>query len=157
MTGLERLAALLLWTTSNQAVESATERSADRVDQDGAQTALVAEMNENLWYHRHGPAGRDVGNSRNGTRIKTVLTEITIRSLYLRPGRGPRGRLPGLRPSGRPDQHQRGVIAPDLRWRQAASSGLPFVYDDQAVCDPYSVSRGAPTHVQVPVPRGGQG
>jgi hypothetical protein len=33
-------------------------------------------MNEHLGYERHDPAGRDGGNSRNGTRTKTVLTEI---------------------------------------------------------------------------------
>jgi putative transposase len=30
----------------------------------------------NLGYERHDPTGRDGANSRNGTRIKTVLTEI---------------------------------------------------------------------------------
>ena len=27
-------------------------------------------------YAKHDPDGRDGGNSRNGTRVKTVLTEI---------------------------------------------------------------------------------
>ena len=40
------------------------------------ETALDAEMTEHLGYDRHDPAGRDGGNSRNGTRSKTVLTEI---------------------------------------------------------------------------------
>src|SRR3954449_13022342 len=40
------------------------------------ETALEAEMSEHLGYERHDPAGRDSGNSRNGTRTKTVLTEI---------------------------------------------------------------------------------
>src|ERR1700712_3207119 len=40
------------------------------------ETALDAEMNEHLGYGKHDAAGRDGGNSRNGTRIKTVLTEI---------------------------------------------------------------------------------
>lgn len=35
-----------------------------------------AEMSEHLGYDRHDPVGRDGGNSRNGTRTKTVLTEI---------------------------------------------------------------------------------
>jgi putative transposase len=39
-------------------------------------TALEAEMTEHLGYDRHDPAGRDGGNSRNGSRTKTVLTEI---------------------------------------------------------------------------------
>jgi len=40
------------------------------------ETALEAEMSEHLGYERHDPVGRDSGNSRNGTRTKTVLTEI---------------------------------------------------------------------------------
>jgi putative transposase len=40
------------------------------------ETALEAEMSEHLGYDRHDPVGRDGGNSRNGTRTKTVLTEI---------------------------------------------------------------------------------
>src|SRR3954470_3165378 len=40
------------------------------------ETALEAEMSEHLGHERHDPVGRDSGNSRNGTRIKTVLTEI---------------------------------------------------------------------------------
>jgi putative transposase len=40
------------------------------------ETALDVEMNEHLGYAKHDPAGRDGGNSRNGTRTKTVLTEI---------------------------------------------------------------------------------
>jgi transposase-like protein len=33
-------------------------------------------MEEHLGYEKHDPAGRNSGNSRNGTRSKTVLTEI---------------------------------------------------------------------------------
>jgi putative transposase len=40
------------------------------------ETALEAEMTGHLGYERHDPAGRDGLNSRNGTRAKTVLTEI---------------------------------------------------------------------------------
>jgi transposase-like protein len=40
------------------------------------ETALEAEMGEHLGYDKHDPAGRNSGNSRNGTRSKTVLTEI---------------------------------------------------------------------------------
>jgi putative transposase len=36
------------------------------------ETALEAEMSEHLGYDRHDPVGRDGGNSRNGTRMKTV-------------------------------------------------------------------------------------
>ena len=40
------------------------------------ETALDAEMVEHLGYEKHDPAGHNSGNSRNGTRAKTVLTEI---------------------------------------------------------------------------------
>ena len=40
------------------------------------ETALEAEMSEHLGYDKHDYAGRDGGNSRNGVRAKTVLTEI---------------------------------------------------------------------------------
>src|SRR3954468_18897503 len=40
------------------------------------ETALDAEMSEHLGYDKHDASGRDGGNSRNGTRTKTVLTEI---------------------------------------------------------------------------------
>jgi putative transposase len=40
------------------------------------ETALDAETVEPLGYEKHGPAGHNSGNSRNGTRAKTVLTEI---------------------------------------------------------------------------------
>src|SRR3954447_21816404 len=38
--------------------------------------ALEAELSEHLGYDKHDPAGRNRGNSRNGTRTKTVRTEI---------------------------------------------------------------------------------
>src|SRR5487761_1757993 len=37
--------------------------------------ALEGEMDDHLGYSRHDPAGRNGGNSRNGHRGKTVLTE----------------------------------------------------------------------------------
>jgi transposase-like protein len=40
------------------------------------ETGLEVEMSEHLGYDKHAPEGRDGGNSRNGTRTKTVLTEI---------------------------------------------------------------------------------
>src|SRR5919205_1434762 len=40
------------------------------------ETALEAELSEHLGYDKHDPAGRNGGNSRNGTRTKTVLTEV---------------------------------------------------------------------------------
>ena len=40
------------------------------------ETALEAEMSEHLGCDKHDVAGRTGGNSRNGIRAKTVLTEI---------------------------------------------------------------------------------
>ena len=40
------------------------------------ETALEEEMSEHLGYDKHDPVGRNGGNSRNGVRSKTVLTEI---------------------------------------------------------------------------------
>jgi putative transposase len=40
------------------------------------ETALDAELTEHLGYDKHDPAGHHTGNSRNGTRAKTLLTEI---------------------------------------------------------------------------------
>src|SRR6516165_1481264 len=40
------------------------------------QTGLEVEMTDHLGYERHAAAGRNSGNSRNGTTPKTVTTEI---------------------------------------------------------------------------------
>lgn len=37
--------------------------------------ALEGELDGHLSYAKHNPTGRDGGNSRNGTRPKTLLTE----------------------------------------------------------------------------------
>src|SRR4249919_2710956 len=40
------------------------------------ESALEGELTDHLGYGKHDTAGRDGGNSRNGTRAKTVLSEI---------------------------------------------------------------------------------
>ncbi len=40
------------------------------------ESALEGEITDHLGYDKHDPAGRNSGNSRNGTRAKTVLTDI---------------------------------------------------------------------------------
>jgi hypothetical protein len=40
------------------------------------ETALQGEMDAYLGYGRHAPAGRNKGDSRNGTRSKTVVTDV---------------------------------------------------------------------------------
>jgi transposase-like protein len=39
------------------------------------ESALEGELDDHLGYGKHDPAGRDGGNSRNGRRSKTLLTE----------------------------------------------------------------------------------
>jgi putative transposase len=39
-------------------------------------SALDGEITDHLGYDQHDPAGHNTGNSRNGTRSKTVLTEV---------------------------------------------------------------------------------
>lgn len=40
------------------------------------ETALEEELSEHLGYDKHDPGGRNGQNSRNGTRSKTVMTEV---------------------------------------------------------------------------------
>src|SRR6187455_2404984 len=40
------------------------------------ESALEGELTDHLGYGRHDATGRDGGNSRNGHRAKTVLTEV---------------------------------------------------------------------------------
>ena len=68
-----------------QMVEQARAAGIDRVGPGGLLTgltkqvleaALEEELSEHLGYDKHDPAGRNKENSRNGTRTKTVLTEV---------------------------------------------------------------------------------
>ena len=70
---------------AEQLLAQAKEQGVDLMGPDGLlnqltknvlETALDAEMTEHLGYEKHDTAGRGSGNSRNGTRTKTVLTEI---------------------------------------------------------------------------------
>ena len=70
---------------AEQLVAQAREKGIELVGPDGLlsqltkrvlETALEAEMSEHLGYDKHDPVGRNLGNSRNGVRCKTVLTEI---------------------------------------------------------------------------------
>jgi putative transposase len=40
------------------------------------ETALEVELEDHLGYPKHAVEGRDKGNSRNGSRSKTLLTEV---------------------------------------------------------------------------------
>lgn len=70
--------------TIQQLVKAARERGEDLTGPGGLlkqltktvlETALDEEMNEHLGYDKHAVEGRDGGNSRNGSRAKTVLTD----------------------------------------------------------------------------------
>ncbi|MFD5430281.1 transposase, partial [Streptomyces sp. NPDC127084] len=40
------------------------------------ESALEGEITDHVGYDKHDAAGRNSGNSRNGTRAKTVLTDV---------------------------------------------------------------------------------
>ena len=70
---------------AEQLVEQAQAEGVDLVGPDGVlgdltkrvlEAGLEAEMDAHLGDAKHDPAGRDGGNSRNGTRSKTVITEV---------------------------------------------------------------------------------
>ena len=70
---------------AEQLVAQAREKGIGLVGPDGLlsqltkrvlESALEAEMSDHLGYDKHDPMGRNRGNSRNGVRSKTVLTEI---------------------------------------------------------------------------------
>jgi putative transposase len=70
---------------AQQLLAQAKEQGVELVGPDGLlnqltkrvlETGLEEEMAEHLGYDKHDPVGRNLGNSRNGVRSKTVLTEI---------------------------------------------------------------------------------
>lgn len=72
-------------SVAEQLVAQAREKGVELVGPNGLlnqltkrvlETALEAEMSDHLGYDKHDPIGRNLGNSRNGVRSKTVLTEI---------------------------------------------------------------------------------
>jgi putative transposase len=82
----------VLDAVDEQLVEQLVEQLAERARSEGLQltgeggllalltkrvveSALEGEMDDHLGYGKHDPVGRNGGNSRNGTRGKTVLTE----------------------------------------------------------------------------------
>lgn len=73
----QRLAEQLLAQAKEQGVELVGPNGLlNQLTKNVLETALDAEMTEHLGYDKHDAAGRDGANSRNGTRSKTVLTEI---------------------------------------------------------------------------------
>lgn len=71
------VAARLLAQASEQGVELVgPDGLLNQLTKQVLESALEAEMNEHLGYEKHQVEGRNGGNSRNGVREKTVLTEI---------------------------------------------------------------------------------
>ncbi len=59
------------------------------------EAALDGEITDHLGYEKHDPAGKDGGNSRNGARAKTVLTDVG--PVEVRVPRMPRSNVPTSR------------------------------------------------------------
>jgi transposase-like protein len=66
-------------------VDQAREQGLDLVGEGGLlqqltkrvlESALEGEITDHLGYDKYEPAGKGSGNSRNGTRSKTVVTEV---------------------------------------------------------------------------------
>jgi putative transposase len=74
----KELAGQLLAQAKEQNIElvGAPDGLLGRLTKNVLETALDAEMSEHLGYGKHDPVGHNSGNSRNGTRAKTVLTGI---------------------------------------------------------------------------------
>ena len=84
------------------------------------ETALEAEISEHLGCDKHDPVGRNRGNSRNGTRTKTVLTEIGPIEVEV-----PRDRAAVGQGKGRGD-HQPGLAwGVDCRRHRSRCSSAP--------------------------------
>ncbi len=70
---------------AEELVAEASEEGVDLVGPDGLlsgitkrvlEAGLEAEITEHLGYEKHDPEGRNGGNTRNGTRTKTVTTDV---------------------------------------------------------------------------------
>ena len=72
------------------------------------ESALDGELDDQLGYDKHDPAGRDGGNSRTGMRGKTALTEagpvsIEVPRGQLRTATGPQAAAAAVRERGSGD------------------------------------------------------
>ncbi|MFJ5276095.1 transposase [Streptomyces parvulus] len=73
---------------------------------------IEGEITDHLGYEKHDPAGKNGGNSRNGKRSKTVLTDVG----------GGDGRAPRPRRLLRTEEREEVAEAPGVRPRAADSS-----------------------------------
>lgn len=99
------------------------------------ETSLEAELGEHLGYEAHDPAGHNRGNSRNGTRERTVRTEIGPVQIEV-----PRDRAGSFEPVIVPKRRRRPQCAVQEGKATARQMGQPTPqrrradHDGQAVC-----------------------
>jgi putative transposase len=88
------------------------------------ESALEGEITDHLGYDKHDAAGRGSGNSRNGTRAKTVLTEVGPVEVKVPQGR-PRPRTLPQRGRGHEVRlHGADESGPDRQGPQAVDHAL---------------------------------
>lgn len=100
------------------------------------ESALEGEITGHLGYDKHDPAGKDGGNSRNGTRSKTVLTDIGPVEIDV-----PRDREGSFEPAVRAAPADVGRPAPQA----SGGRGRPADRRDAAGGDPHQGCGGART------------
>src|SRR5437868_14794241 len=80
--------------------------------------ALEGELDDHLGYAKHDPEGRDGGNSRNGRRAKTVITDTGPVEISV-----PRDRDSSFEPKI-VAKRQRRLTGVDGRWSDLTAKGL---------------------------------
>jgi hypothetical protein len=79
------------------------------------ESALEGEITDHVGYEKHNPAGKNNGNSRNGTRAKTVLTgRLSRPTICWSPPSSPSPDLPRRGPSSSQCVVAKGVPAARL-------------------------------------------
>ena len=103
--------------------------------------ALEGELDDHLGYGKHDPEGRDGGNSRNGRRAKTVLTDTGPVEISV-----PRDRDSSFEPK---------IVAKRQRRLTEADSSVPVIFitgvDDEATRE-RAASAGADAYLAKPFP-----
>jgi putative transposase len=73
----EQLIAMLVDRARNEGLQLAGEGGLlQQLTMRVLESALEGEITDHLGYEKHDPVGKNNGNSRNGTRAKTVLTDV---------------------------------------------------------------------------------
>lgn len=73
----EQLVAMLVDRARNEGLQLTGEgRLLQQLTKRVLESALEGEITDHVGYEKHEPAGKNNGNSRNGIRVKTVLTDV---------------------------------------------------------------------------------